>query len=56
MSHNDSKPFTLSRRGLLKAGAATAFAGSIAAPTVLRAQAATVKVGVLEPLDRQPRL
>ena len=50
MSHNDLKSFTLSRRGLLKAGAATAIAGSIAAPTVLRAQAATVKVGVLEPL------
>ena len=50
MSHNDLKSVILSRRGLLKAGAATAIAGSIAAPTVLRAQAATVKVGVLEPL------
>ena len=50
MSNNGSKPFTINRRGILKAGAATAFAGTIAMPTILRAQTPTVKVGVLEPL------
>ena len=44
-----TKPVSaLTRRGALRAGAAAI--GVLAAPTVLRAQAATVKIGVLQPL------
>lgn len=40
----------LNRRSLLKASGALALASGLAAPSILRAQAATVKVGILEPL------
>ncbi|MCP8939463.1 ABC transporter substrate-binding protein [Alsobacter sp. SYSU M60028] len=40
----------ISRRNLLKAGAASTAVGLIGAPTVLRAQTPTVKIGILEPL------
>ncbi len=56
MPNNDSKITHpgFSRRGFLKASgtglAATAFAGTVAAPTILRAQTPTVKIGILEPM------
>ncbi|MFC5991573.1 ABC transporter substrate-binding protein [Limoniibacter endophyticus] len=40
----------MNRRSLLKTGGAALALGMIGAPTVLRAQAPTVKVGVLQPL------
>lgn len=41
---------TLNRRSLLKASGAAALVSGLSMPSILRAQAQTVKVGVLEPL------
>ena len=51
-----SKSGTVSRRTVLGGAAAGPAVGTLGFPSVLRAQAQTIKIGVLHPVTGRPRL